>query len=430
MTPQRRIRILFGVPGGDTESLEFNAAAEVLPDADIRFLSFLWSTGVYFRNRRMQFRHTPWKVGNPVECALCDIKLPIRGYTYENLPPSVKNTFFALQKWIRSQFAEFKPDVVVYGPTEHPICFIMDVIAEELKIPRLCIMSSFLKDHFLVQKDGAFTERGVLNQSVPENPDLLHQPVPARRLPPADNHKTEYLWFSRLERIGRCLSGGSSFDTINLLLSRLIQKIVSKPWFSDCKPLLSLDDAGPDYLLVLLNQPVESLWHGPNCFDMVRLVLKAAPGNVPVVIRPHPHERRPTIPPDVEELLRSHDARISRISNGPDLSSLIKHCRAVITLNSATGMEALLAGKPVFTLLPAYYTRPGMAHLVSSADSSSLRDMLENHRQYAPDPTVMSGFMSQFLRDHAAPHSYKQVDIRFGKPLVEHIFQSLAEMDS
>ena len=57
------------------------------------------------------------------------------------------------------------------------------------------------------------------------------------------------------------------------------------------------------------------------------------------------------------------------------MSELIPHAQALITLNSAVGVEALLYHRPVITLGQAFYNVPGMVRHVGTADN--LVDALE-----------------------------------------------------
>ena len=78
---------------------------------------------------------------------------------------------------------------------------------------------------------------------------------------------------------------------------------------------------------------------------------------------------------------------------------LIHKCRTVITMNSAVGMEALLAGKPVFTLAPAFYARSGMARAVSLDDYEYVRCMIVDAEEYIPEHSAICKFTSWLIND-------------------------------
>jgi capsular polysaccharide export protein len=72
-------------------------------------------------------------------------------------------------------------------------------------------------------------------------------------------------------------------------------------------------------------------------------------------------------------------------------SELIESSRAVITINSTVGIEALLKGKPVITLGEAFYNVEGLVH--HCIDLSRLQDDMWN----AVSEKMNSGLVDKFL---------------------------------
>lgn len=89
-------------------------------------------------------------------------------------------------------------------------------------------------------------------------------------------------------------------------------------------------------------------------------------------------------------------------------ADLVAHSEAVITINSTTGLEALLAGKRVITLGLAYYNIDG---LVLHADNSdALKVALCKLHQWQPDEQLRQRFLHHLLDEHVIDTHWKKAD--------------------
>lgn len=402
---KQSFKILFGVPEGEYIARQFACTAAAMPDAECRFLGFSWCAGRALQRMGLNYDHIPWKC---IKSPIPDVIPPVfefisRGFGRDTVPYSARQALGTLAAFIEREIEHFAPDIVVYGPIEHAICYLMDQKAKARGIPRVGIQTSFVANHFIVQTQGFGWEDFLRNAEIPDNfnctsleASTSHSSVNARSVA---NEKYAWklaFWLRGIERTLRVLGGGASFDTLQSLSSVAVSKLAPPKWFPNIETLKTAEDIPSGCVLVALHQP-SHLWTNPTWVDLIKFALEATPKGVPIVIRPHPSEVARRIPKDLETALCSRGARISRAFHGPGLAALLKQCRAVMTLTSATGMEALLAGVPVFTLGPAFYARSGLARTVTLQDAPMVREMITHAEQFLPDAAEVTKF-SKWLK--------------------------------
>jgi len=83
------------------------------------------------------------------------------------------------------------------------------------------------------------------------------------------------------------------------------------------------------------------------------------------VLRVKEHPSSP-IPYRLDELIKNRSRWI--VDNTTDTVQLVKHSRAVVTVNSSVGLEALFFGKPVITIGQAFYGFKGVALAIQNGD--------------------------------------------------------------
>lgn len=401
----KKIKILFGVPEGEYIARQFACIAAAMPEAKCRFVGFSWSTGCILRSQGLEYVHLPFKrkasmLPNAIPPL---IEFVSRGYMGDTVPLSARQTFGTLSDFIECEVAGFAPDIVVYGPIDHALCYLLDQYAVSRGIPRLGIQTSFVANHFIVQTEGVFWEEYLRTAEIPKrlNAQILENELPSgyRDLRNCSNGKWKLrFWIRGFERALRVLTGGATFDTMHSLMASVVCKISPPQWFPNIETLELSENHYSGCVLVALHQPSLS-WTSPSWIDLIRFALEATPDGVPIVIRPHPSEASRRIPKELDDALRTRGVLISRVSRGPELPLLLKHCRAVITLTSALGMEALLAGVPVFVLGPAFYARPGLAKKVSQLDVKAVRKMLVHPIQHQPDANEVTKFKHWLLSE-------------------------------
>jgi len=161
----------------------------------------------------------------------------------------------------------------------------------------------------------------------------------------------------------------------------------------------------PGYVFVAFQVPsdMQITRHSPWIPDMeafLDAILQAAeriPDDV-FVIKEHPSFKR-----SVQGLRPAHPRVI--FANHNVTSELIDESRAVITINSTVGIEALLLDKPVITLGRACYNIEG---LVLHADGpDALTDAIDRSRAWHPDPHLRRQFLGYLWNHYLLHGSYE-----------------------
>ncbi|RYG26578.1 hypothetical protein EON82_02710 [bacterium] len=110
---------------------------------------------------------------------------------------------------------------------------------------------------------------------------------------------------------------------------------------------------------------------------------ECAAAGLPMVVKEHPSDHgRVDLGP-----LKASLPKV-RFLDKADNTALIERCRAFVTVNSSMGLQAVDAGKPVFTLGDAAYNLPGIAHRVRPP---------ERLREALPVPFVDEALRRQYL---------------------------------
>ncbi|HEY8612835.1 MAG TPA: hypothetical protein VIL69_16305 [Roseomonas sp.] len=108
--------------------------------------------------------------------------------------------------------------------------------------------------------------------------------------------------------------------------------------------------------LQLPNDPVTGLknYEAPYLEGIRRMVASLAGAGVPVVLKRHPHCTNPSVARLLEALPAGAAPGLVTVSHA-SVHALIPRARAVLTVNSGVGFEALLHGKPVIVAGKAEY---------------------------------------------------------------------------
>jgi hypothetical protein len=333
--------------------------------------------------------------------------LHIRGVNPDAVPMSLQHAFIVLQRLIEREMDDFKPDAVVYLTAESALGYLMDTFARQKGILSIGLQTTFLRNSLLVHPFGRSWWKAL--RDMPVSPSLndhaKHDPIPLHvpRPTTADRFvRSGLVWMSRAERALRTLVGAPSFDTRAGLLSLVSVKGVGRPgYFSDLGTQDIGDDVPDDFVLVALHRPV--LDEGqPTWLDLLRFAIEATPEDMLLVVRPHPDEPGRPIPVDLLAALRKRCVRVSRPGKGAGLDGLLKKSRAFLTLSSASGMQALRAGVPTFTIGPAFYTRPGMAVQLDVNQPESLKARLSSGEIERPDQDKANAFIAELREKYAA----------------------------
>lgn len=431
-TEQRKSRVLFGVPEGEYYAREFAAVAAAMPEAECRFLGFSWSTGTAVRKAGGSYAHMPLRSRTGEEVLAPPVtEFTSRGHTDVSTPASARRAFSAFSAFLEAQVDEFQPDLVVYGPIDHSVCFLLDRIAQGRGVSRLGLQPSFVSNRFIVQSHGPGWVEQIRSAQLPERQPAGAEAssergvVVPRRVPGSKSIWSRHLWVRGAESALRVLTGGVTFDTCKSLWFLFTSWVAPRKWFPELETLQSLEQRQRGYVLVALHQPALCPWGSPTWLELVDFALASTPEDVVIVLRPHPVEPAVRLPEGLLAKLWARGARVSRAGDGPDLADVIRNCRALITLNSATGIEALLAGVPVLALAPAFYAREGMAVPVSLSEAQKVREALRGGELPGPDPAAVERFTRWLASEHMVHALHTAGAGENG--LVERIRRALAE---
>lgn len=309
------------------------------------------------------------------------------------------------REFLRAELYHFRPDVVII---DNPDSFEGQVtlkLVQQEEIPSLSLHTSFMKSRFIVRE----SKDSKWDRIIP----LLNERSPAKEIAKFSirngspfyfgkkSHSLRDIQIERLERLIRQLPLANRKEPINSLFFGLVRKLYKTNWFPGLETLTDISEIENKYIIVLLHQPVFGSY-GIQRSDLIRIALQCIPQDTVVVIRPHPSEMATAR--DNDELkanLATHKVFISRSEEGPTLGHLILKCKALITLSSASGFEALLQGKPVFTLLPTFYSRAGCAEYIAPEDIQRFKTILSSPQIPFPNPEIVRSLADIIVERHS-----------------------------
>ena len=136
--------------------------------------------------------------------------------------------------------------------------------------------------------------------------------------------------------------------------------------------------------------------HFSNQYELMEKVSRSLPNGYFIYVKPHPSWFCTDFP--VSEVLKLKKLRNVRIVN-PKISpiELIKNSLATITINSTTGLEAIIFGKPVLTFGHNFYAKEGLSVVVH--DIHTLPSAIETilfHPSASFDQTKRDEFLGTY----------------------------------
>jgi capsular polysaccharide export protein len=127
--------------------------------------------------------------------------------------------------------------------------------------------------------------------------------------------------------------------------------------------------------------------------DMLAAAADALPDGWHLRIKEHPTDR-PRARKRVAALAQS---RIY-LDNDTETFAQVRAARAVLTVNSSVGLEAMLLEKPVIAMGQAFWALPGLA--VTASTTEALRDCLGNIDGIVVDPALRDAFLSFLVAEY------------------------------
>jgi capsule polysaccharide modification protein KpsS len=142
---------------------------------------------------------------------------------------------------------------------------------------------------------------------------------------------------------------------ISQIRSRIINYISDRPDYREkfyLFPIHYSEDAQITFREPFLDQ-----------FKLIYEIAKSLPYGYQLYVKPHPHYCGTDISLlKLLKLSKQHNVKI--ISHTIPPIELIQHAQGVITINSTTGFEALIMGKPVITFGHDFYCRDDIVHTI------------------------------------------------------------------
>lgn len=387
----------------------FLKLCKTVPSVNPAFVGTYWANGSPIRRAGYRYVHLPlWSRTSVPATSPRIAELITGGYSITRAPASIRRATAVTSDVIRRLFKEIAPDLIICSNAEDTVAFLLDQVAQETGIPSLCLQRSFLSDAFIIHRHGRGWIREIATASLPDRAQPLEHckrdGVPQSQLRRIDGRaagrsRTAHA-SAVLERIVRVAICGVTFDTPWSVV-RGAYKILRKPiWLPDSATLERTDEIPQRFILVVLNDPI--IYTDLRIPDLITFALEACPPGMSIVIRPHPTERAKSMPLTLRRKLRGGNVWISRNGRGPRLEELLKQCRAVLTMNSAVGLEGLLCGTPVFTMAPAIYARPGLATPTSAESAGIIRKSLELDSCPTPVRPKVRQFCDYLVSDRSA----------------------------
>ena len=387
-------RLLLAVGGDHLGQWLPVGIARAFPDTECRFIGQLWSDGHWVRAAGYHYSAWPLRwAAVPLPASIQNhTDFHIRNLTNTALPPQVRRAYAMLHSMAAREMDQFRPDAVISLTADMALSHLFDQLARDRGITAIGLQTSYLRQALLVHTDGAnwwkalrdaeLPATGVASPAQPSLPMPMSPPV-LRRRP---------VWMQRTERLLRTTLGAPSFDTLNNLRVTLTQRGRAQiGGFPDLNTPNIGEQPPPGLALVALHRPVLQVGD-PDWIELLRFALTVTPPDWPLVVRPHPAEPERPLPDDLVRALSQRGAQVSRPGYGASLDNLLKNARLVITLNSATGFEALCAGVPTVTLAPAFYARTGMGWGADFRRPEALQAMLARGDVPRPDVATVRTF--------------------------------------
>lgn len=398
ISPPRRL--LLAVGGDHLGQWLPVCIARALPSTECRFIGQLWSDGHFVRAAGLRYRSWPWSWSVP------DVEVPssipnhtdfhIRNLSISALPAPVRRAYGMLQTLAAQEVDQFQPDAVISLTAELALSHLLDGLARSRGIAAIGLQTTYLRQALLVHADGARWWQ-VLRDAELSGPyvtESVQMVMPKLKSQSAGHTpRRSWVWAARAERLIRATLGVPSFDSVGDLLTTLTRPHTQRlGGFPDFKTPDIGEQPPSGLALVALHRPVLQVGE-PDWTDLLRFALAVTPPDWALVVRPHPDEPERPLPDDLAQALFKRGARVSRPRQGASLDRLLQTARLLITLNSATGLQALLAGVPTVTLAPAFYARPGMAWAADFREPQSVQTLLARGDLPRPNVAAVQAFV-------------------------------------
>lgn len=284
-------------------------------------------------------------------------------------------------------------------------------VARQRRIPHIFIEPSIFNRQLLFTLDTLYSELPPDIPARPEPDPALLEYLSALRLrgavvmPHKDKHSFHSMALKKifsldnLRRLTRklyhkyILRRDEEYNAIGWHVTHHLQRFMRSKLLSSCyqSPV-----PGEPYLFYPFHVPldVQLTVRSPGCLDQEALVERLAaalPPGMMLYVKEHPASIGAHSVSRLKGVLRN--GRVRLIHPGVGSYDLIRDARAVITVNSKVGMEAIIQEKPVLVLGHAYYRGHGLTVDASASDdlSAAIRRVLA----WRPDPQAIRAFLDR-----------------------------------
>lgn len=109
-----------------------------------------------------------------------------------------------------------------------------------------------------------------------------------------------------------------------------------------------------------------------------------------------------------------------------ELSEIIAHAEAVITINSTVGLESLLLGTKVITLGEAFYNIESL--VLRAASTPELTQQINALKQFSPDQHLLKAFIDFLHKDYVIPGDWKAPKAAHYQAIQQRMLNYLARL--
>ena len=389
----------------------YASLSKEMPTAEISCIGFMWSFGRTLRKYNINYIHMPlWcKLNSKEILDLPTVEFRRLGH-FENKPSkSISRSASEFQAIIENEIIKNRPDIVIASNINLTSCFLLMNVAAKYKVPFLSLHASFARNAYLLNKNNKDWEKYIKNEAIPASQVDIVDSLEMRSKNPFPSQHEDKLSQSRIcrmmEKIVRQLPYAARLESAETILSALFSKIYSPKWFPEIPEYNELLVEKGQFVLVALHQP---LMIGPDALkwkDLLNFSIRCTPIDIPIVLRPHPTEIAPLkTDKDILRALKGRVVYISRYGSKTELPALLDNCLALITINSSTGLDAIIRGKPVYTLAPAYYSRPNHAEQVDLNNFAYVKECLTSKKLNYTNKEMARKFTSFLMESKILEH--------------------------
>ena len=327
----------------------------------------------------------------------------------------------SLDDWaafVRAELASWRPDAVIMFGDERPIHRIAAAAARAAAVAVFSFEEGYFRPHHITFEAGGNNA----NSPLPRDPSAygnLPEPPPPPLIGPAFGPmgRRATLYYCA-KTLGRPFLGSPPHHrerdpfSEGLFWARSFARKFKAEWIDRKVAKTLLSGKGPGFFLAALqvHDDLQLRRHGGPWShsrfipEVIASFAGHAPPSVRLVFKVHPLDRghkdyRRSVNRAARKAGVGH--RVIVLETGA-LAPLVRHAQGLITVNSTSGLTALMAGVPVAVLGRAFYAIPGLA--TAMPDIQALDSFWS--APPTPDPDLAQRFSRKVIWDCLIPGSF------------------------